>query len=85
MCASVIINGFLGFGMVIAVLFCLSNVDDAINTPTHFPVVEIFTQATRSPSGGTAMVRNRKPTDCSWVFNSQLLVSEETEFVDSGV
>lgn len=56
MCASVIINGFLGLGMLIAVLFCLGNLDDALSTPTGFPFIEIFRQATNSTSGGTVMV-----------------------------
>lgn len=56
MCASVIINGFLGLGMLIAVLFCLGNLDNALSTPTGFPFIEIFRQATNSTSGGTVMV-----------------------------
>lgn len=66
MCASVIINGFLGLGMLIAVLFCLGNLDNALGTPTGFPFIEIFTQATNSTSGGTAMV---SPCETSW-FNA---------------
>ena len=34
MIASVLLNGGLGFAMLIAVLFCLGNVDNALNTPT---------------------------------------------------
>jgi choline transport protein len=39
---SVIINGSLGFGMIIAVLFCLGNLQDALTTPTGYPFIEIF-------------------------------------------
>lgn len=60
MCASVIINGFLGLGMLIAVLFCLGNLEDALSTPTGFPFIEIFRQATNSTSGGTVMVNPRE-------------------------
>lgn len=60
MCASVIINGFLGLGMLIAVLFCLGNLEDALSTPTGFPFIEIFRQATNSTSGGTVMVSPRE-------------------------
>lgn len=60
MCASVIINGCLGLGMLIAVLFCLGNLDDALSTPTGFPFIEIFRQATNSTSGGTVMVSSCK-------------------------
>lgn len=60
MCASVIINGLLGLGMLIAVLFCLGNLEDALSTPTGFPFIEIFRQATNSTSGGTVMVSPRE-------------------------
>lgn len=55
MIASVLLNGGLGFAMLIAILFCLGNVDDALNTPTGYPFMEIFVQAARSTSGGTGM------------------------------
>ena len=54
--ASVVFNGLLGFGMLIAVLFCLGKVDDALNTSTGFPIIEIFTQASTTNAGGTIMV-----------------------------
>ena len=56
MCVSVMVNGTLGFAMLIAVLFCLGNPENALNTPTLYPFIEIFVQATNSNSGGTAMV-----------------------------
>lgn len=34
MIASVLLNGSLGFAMLIAILFCLGNVNDALTTPT---------------------------------------------------
>lgn len=49
------INGSLGFGMVIAVLFCMGDMDKALDSPTHFPFMEIFRQATHSIGGATAM------------------------------
>lgn len=61
MCASVVINGLLGLGMLIGVLFCLGNLDDALATPTGFPFIEIFRQATNSTSGGTVMVSTMRP------------------------
>lgn len=45
------INGTLGFAMLIAILFCLGNVEDALNTPTGMPILEIFTQGTSSVAG----------------------------------
>jgi amino acid transporter len=52
---SVAINGSLGFSMLIAVLFCVGNLKDALNSPTGYPFMEIFYQATNSPSGALAM------------------------------
>lgn len=52
---SVILNGLMGFSMIVAVLFCLGNIDDALNTNTGFPVIEILLNATKSV-GGTAAI-----------------------------
>lgn len=52
---SIGLNGVLGLGMLLAVLFCLGNIDDALNTPTKFPFIEIFAQATGSIGGATGM------------------------------
>lgn len=52
---SVLINGILGFTMLIATLFCMGDVDKAINTPTGYPFIEIFYQATDSISGTLGM------------------------------
>lgn len=56
MIASVLLNGTLGFAILIAVLFCLGNITDALNTPTGYPFMEIFSSATRSTNGGTGMI-----------------------------
>lgn len=55
MVASVALNGSLGFAMVVATLFCLGNAEDAINSPTGFPFIEVFLNATGSKGGATAM------------------------------
>lgn len=59
MVASVALNGTLGFAMLAAALFCLGNVEDAISTPTGFPFIEVFLNATGSIRGATAMVRSK--------------------------
>lgn len=56
MISSVLINGSLGFGMVLAILFSLGNVDDVLATPTGFPFIQVFYNATGSDAGATAMV-----------------------------
>jgi hypothetical protein len=52
---TVLINGILGFGMLIAVLFCMGNIEDAVNSPTGYPFIEIFFQATGSITGTVLM------------------------------
>lgn len=53
--ASIGLNGLLGFSMLIAILFCIGNIDNALATPTGFPFIEIFQQAVKSNAGATAM------------------------------
>ena len=53
---SIVLNGSMGFGMVIALLFCLGDVDAALNTPTGYPFIEIFYQAVQSRTGASVMV-----------------------------
>ena len=52
---SVLINGSLGFGMLIAVLFCLGDLEAALETPTGYPYMEIFRQGTDSVAGALGM------------------------------
>ena len=54
--SSVLLNGFLGFAMVVALLFCFGDVNAALSSPTGYPFIEVYTNATNSISGGTAMV-----------------------------
>jgi choline transport protein len=54
--ASIAINGTLGFSMLIAILFCIGDISNALSSSTGFPFIEIFTQATGSTGGATAMV-----------------------------
>ncbi|KAJ5408946.1 choline transport protein [Penicillium cosmopolitanum] len=52
---SVLINGFLGFGMLIAMLFCLGDIEAALKSPTGYPFMSIFLQATGSVAGTAIM------------------------------
>ena len=57
MILSVLINGVLGLGMLIATMFCLGDVDKITSTPpTQYPFMAIFAQAAGSSSGGAGMV-----------------------------
>ncbi|KAL9023096.1 MAG: hypothetical protein Q9180_008394, partial [Flavoplaca navasiana] len=54
---SVLLNGTLGFAMLLAVLFCSGDVsaESIIETPTGYPFIAIFVQATQSVGGSTGM------------------------------
>ncbi|RDW81570.1 putative GABA permease [Aspergillus mulundensis] len=52
---SVLINGSLGFGMLLAVLFSLGDLDAALASPTGYPFMEIFLHGTSSVAGAAAM------------------------------
>lgn len=49
------INGCLGFGMLLTMLFCSGNIDDALASRTGYPFMEIFLQGTGSIGGALAM------------------------------
>lgn len=53
--ASIMLNGAMGLAMIIAMLYSATNIDEALNTPTGYPYIEIFYQATGS-KGGTAAI-----------------------------
>jgi len=53
---TILINGGLSFVFVLVLLFCIGNVSDALNTPTGYPIIQIFYQATGSVKAATAMM-----------------------------
>lgn len=52
---TIVINGTLTFAFMIAILFCIGNVENALNTTTGYPIIEIFYQATGSVRAATVM------------------------------
>lgn len=52
---SVLINGSLGFGMLLGMLFCLGDIELALKSPTGYPFMSIFLQATGSIVGTAVM------------------------------
>lgn len=52
---STVFNGALGWIMVITLCFCLGDLDAALATPTGYPFIEIFYNATGSIAATTAM------------------------------
>ncbi|KAI4137931.1 MAG: hypothetical protein LQ341_004905 [Variospora aurantia] len=55
MLTSVMLNGTLGFAMLVAVLFCLGDIEQIVETNTGYPFMEIFLNATQSVGGAAAM------------------------------
>jgi len=53
--AGVFINGSLGLGMLITVLFCLGDITKVLDAPYIYPFIEIFLQGTNSVGGTTVM------------------------------
>lgn len=56
MMLTVVINGCLGFGMLLTMLFCSGNIQDALSSRSGYPFMEIFLQGTGSMGGTLAMV-----------------------------
>lgn len=52
---SIFLNGTLGLGIALALLFCIGDIDAALNTTTHFPFMEIFHQAVQNVTGAAIM------------------------------
>lgn len=54
---SLLINGILAWAMVIALMFCAGNLDDAIaaEETVFYPFLEIFQQAVKSTAGTCIM------------------------------
>ncbi|KAH8711833.1 amino acid/polyamine transporter I [Phaeosphaeriaceae sp. PMI808] len=55
MMTAILINGIMGLAMLIVILYCMGDIDKALNSPTGYPFIEIMTQGTRSIAGGTAL------------------------------
>ena len=49
-------NGILGLGIMIATLFCISDLEAVLEPPSGFAFIEIFRQTTYSIAGTTIMV-----------------------------
>lgn len=51
---TIVLNGILAYAIILVILFCLGNLEEAVNAP--FPILEICMQATGSTEAATAMV-----------------------------
>lgn len=53
---TILINGGLAFVFMLVLLFCIGDVEDALASPTGYPIIQIFYQATNSLRAATAMM-----------------------------
>ena len=54
---STLLNGILGFAMLVALLFCMpSDINGMMTSNTFYPFMSIYTYAVGSTAGATAMV-----------------------------
>jgi choline transport protein len=53
--AGMIINGFVGFAMMITVLYCLGDPTSVLDTKTAFPFLQIFYNSVKSRGGAVGM------------------------------
>lgn len=53
--ATYLLNGALGFAMLVGVLFALQDPRNALNSPTGYPFMQISLTAINSPGGAIAM------------------------------
>ena len=50
-----IMNGLIGFAMMLTVLFCLGDVDTVLKTKTGFPFIQVFYDSVNNTVGATVM------------------------------
>lgn len=55
MIATTIANGILGFVMLVTFCYTLGDLESDLSTPTGFPFIQVFYNATHSKGGATAM------------------------------
>jgi amino acid transporter len=64
MVRSVVAYGVMGFGFLIALLFCMGDIDSALNTNTGFPIIQIFYTITGNKAAAAVMVVSGLPLLC---------------------
>lgn len=55
MVGSIVINGIMGFGFLIAILFSMGDLDSALSTATGYPIIQIFYNITGNIHSATAL------------------------------
>ncbi|KAL8725582.1 MAG: hypothetical protein Q9181_006364 [Wetmoreana brouardii] len=55
MLGTLIGNGIMGFIMLVTLCFCISDLESVLKTPTGYPFIQVFYNATQSTAGATIM------------------------------
>ena len=58
MIGTILVNGLLGFGMIIALLFCMGDVTELFKSPVTqagYPFIQVYYNAVQSYAGANAM------------------------------
>jgi choline transport protein len=55
MICNILLNGTLGFAIVITLCFCLGNLNDDLASPTGYDFIQVFYGATNSNAGTSVM------------------------------
>lgn len=56
MVLGVAVDGLLALAIMITILFCLGPLEDALNTPTGYPIIQVFYVATKSKAAATVLM-----------------------------
>lgn len=52
---TLLINGTMAFAFMVTCLYCITDVEAVLSTPTGFPIIQIFVQATGSTAAATVL------------------------------
>lgn len=52
---AMLINGSVGFAMMVTILYCLGDIDSVLNAQTEFPFIQIFFNSVGNIAGATVM------------------------------
>ena len=56
MISCVVINGLAAFAYILTILYSITDANAVLSTPTGFPIIAVFQQATGNPRAATAML-----------------------------
>lgn len=56
MILTVVINGVFAFGFIVALLYCIGDLDTVLASPTGLPIIEVFYLATKSKAATNVLM-----------------------------